>query len=178
MVIDGPGLYIKYTGWRKFVVAMGLMNFPTTAPPVFSLALSTVVANDVYKLSTSNTFGGLLNNFIFTVAWDKKIGDETLHNGPACVSTSLIHCGGKWCLQNIHEQHIWGDSLPTLSLLLPGIKNWRQINPCPSHYRYILGFYVVLWSSGSVVENSVILWHFHSCFQHHRYTSGFNFCRP
>ena len=56
--IDGPGTSNEYIGWPNIVDAIGLMNLSTMYPLVLSRALSTMVTNDIYKLSTINTSGG------------------------------------------------------------------------------------------------------------------------
>ena len=71
--IDVSGPSIEYTGRSKIVDALGLMNLSTMDPLVLPQALSTVMANNVSKLSMINTSGGgFLPNIIFTVLWENK----------------------------------------------------------------------------------------------------------
>ena len=71
IAIYGPGPYRKYTRWTKLVDAIGLTNISTINPPVFPWALSTLVANDVSKLSMSNTYmGDFLPKFLLDVPWE------------------------------------------------------------------------------------------------------------
>ena len=57
--IYGPGPPREYSGWTNIIDAIGLMNLSTMAPLAFPRALSTVVANDVYKLPMINASGGV-----------------------------------------------------------------------------------------------------------------------
>ena len=57
--IYGPITSSEYTGCTQIVHALGLMDLSTMAPLVLSRALSTVVSNDVSKLSTINTSDGV-----------------------------------------------------------------------------------------------------------------------
>ena len=56
--IDGPGPSNEYTGWPNIVDDIGLMNIYTMDPLALPRDLSTVVANDVSKLSMLNASGG------------------------------------------------------------------------------------------------------------------------
>ena len=53
--IDGPVPHNEYTGRRNIVDNLGLMNLSTLDPLAFPQALSTVMANNVSKLSTVPT---------------------------------------------------------------------------------------------------------------------------
>ena len=55
--IDGPGPSMQYSGWPKIVDALGLINLFTMDPLALPQALSTLVANNVSKLSIINAFG-------------------------------------------------------------------------------------------------------------------------
>ena len=55
--IDGPGPSRKYTGCPNIFHALGLMNLSKMDPLMLPQALSTVMANDVYKLSIINASG-------------------------------------------------------------------------------------------------------------------------
>ena len=57
--INGSGPSIKYYGWPKIVDAIGLMNLSTMDSLELPRALSTVVVNDISKLSTINASGGV-----------------------------------------------------------------------------------------------------------------------
>ena len=57
--INGPGPYIEYSGWLITIEALGLIKLSIMAPFCFHRALSTVVANDVYRLSMINVSGGV-----------------------------------------------------------------------------------------------------------------------
>ena len=59
IAIDGTGPPREYNRWPKIVDDIGLMNLSKISPPVLPLALSTVVANDVSKLSMINVSGGI-----------------------------------------------------------------------------------------------------------------------
>ena len=61
-----------------------------------------------------------------------------------------------------------GGSFPISLCCALGEKNWCGIHTCLRHFCSTLGLSVFLWACVSVVENSKILSHFHSCFQHHR----------
>ena len=51
------------------------MNLSKMAPIALPLALYTMVANYVTKLSIINASGGgLISNFLFDVPWEKKMG--------------------------------------------------------------------------------------------------------
>ena len=56
--INGPGPSRKYAVWKNIVNALGLMNLFTMAVLALPQALSTVVANDVSKLTMINASGG------------------------------------------------------------------------------------------------------------------------
>ena len=57
--IDGPGPSSEYTGCPNIVDALVLMNLYTMNPLVFPKSLSTMMANDAYKLSMINASGGV-----------------------------------------------------------------------------------------------------------------------
>ena len=59
IAINRPGPSIKYTRWKKIIYVIGLINIYTMDLPVIPRYLSTVLANDIYKLSTRNTSGGI-----------------------------------------------------------------------------------------------------------------------
>ena len=92
-----------------------------------------------------------------------------LQNGHAWFPTSLIYCGGQWCLQVVHNQQIWGVSF---SKSLPNFpwenECWCLINPCLCHNFYIFRLHAFLWYWGFIVENSSIFYPYHSCFHYHR----------
>ena len=56
--IDIPFKSNEYAGWTNIVDALGLMNLFEMAPLVLPLALSTVVSNDISKVSMINASGG------------------------------------------------------------------------------------------------------------------------
>ena len=56
--IDGPGPSSEYIGCPNIFDVLGLMNLSTTDPLFFPRDLSTLVANDVSKLSMIKVFGG------------------------------------------------------------------------------------------------------------------------
>ena len=56
--IDRPGTSSEYTRCPNIVYSLGLMKLSTMDPHVLPQSLSTVVANDVSKLSLINASGG------------------------------------------------------------------------------------------------------------------------
>ena len=75
IVVPGPSS--EYTEWPNIVDDLGLMNLSIIVPSVFPLALSTMVANDVCMLSTSNTSGGVyLSTFSLLFPGRTNFGDK------------------------------------------------------------------------------------------------------
>ena len=58
--IDGPGPSREYSGWKKIVDALGLMNLPMMDPLAFPRYLYTVADNNISKLSMINASGGFI----------------------------------------------------------------------------------------------------------------------
>ena len=73
--IAGPGLSRDYAGWPNTVNCLGLMKLSTMSPLEFPQALSTVVANNVSKLSMMKLIGvGYLNKIYLLLPGRKQIG--------------------------------------------------------------------------------------------------------
>ena len=71
--IDRPGTSSEYTRCPNIVYSLGLMKLSTMDPHVLPQFLSTVVANDVSKLSLINASGGgFFLSFLFSVPWENN----------------------------------------------------------------------------------------------------------
>ena len=102
--INGPISSRKYVGWPNIVESISLINLSTMDQFAFPRALSTVVANDVSRLSTINLYGGFLTNF-----------------------TSLVSCGvfGEVPAQPLdlpQISYLWTQ----LIFLILGVHSWKR----------------------------------------------------
>ena len=76
-VINGSYPCSEYSGWENIVDAIGLLNLSTMDPLVLPRSLSTVVANDVSKLSMISTSGGsYLPKFYLLCSGITNFGDR------------------------------------------------------------------------------------------------------
>ena len=87
--IDGPGPSSEYIGCPNIFDVLGLMNLSTTDPLLFPRDLSTLVANDVSKLSMIKVFGGgSFPTFYFLYPGRKVFGTGFIP-GPDTIVLSL-----------------------------------------------------------------------------------------
>ena len=86
--IDGPGSSSKYTGCPNIFDALSLMKLSTMDPLVFPRDLSTVVANDVSKLSMINASGGVSFPTFYFLCPERKTFCAGFIPGPATIVLS------------------------------------------------------------------------------------------
>ena len=71
--INVPCPFSQYTGWTNIFYALFFIDLSTMAPPVLPRDLSTVVVNDVFKLSMRNLSGGCYFKNVSLLLLGRKI---------------------------------------------------------------------------------------------------------
>ena len=94
--IDGPGASIEYSRWPDIIYALGLMNLSTMDLLAIPQYLSTVVENNVSKLSMINTSGRVsFPIFLYSYLGENKLVPTSF------LALSLLFCLGTLCISLI-----------------------------------------------------------------------------